>query len=81
LIPDLVKSRVYRLRYRVENVNGWSPYSDITMVKTAVAPGKPPKPVLIEATSTSIHLQFFKPVDNGGDDITQFTLYINDGNS
>lgn len=42
-------------------------------------PEKPQAPMLLAATATSIELQFFKPVDNGGAEVTLYELYINDG--
>jgi len=69
LITNLVKGRFYRFAYRVMNINGWSPMSDLTLIRTAVQPSQPDAPTLISATSSSITLQFYKPEDNGGADI------------
>jgi hypothetical protein len=63
------------------NVNGWSSLSDPIFIRAAVAPGKPPKPTLVSATDSEMTLQFYKPVDNGGSEITGFKLFRNDGDS
>lgn len=76
---NVVKGREYRFKYRAKNTNGWSVFSSILTVKAASTPSKPPTPTLITATSTSMQLQFYKPHDNGGSDITSYELYINDG--
>lgn len=44
-------------------------------------PFKPSAPTLLSATDTSVTLQFYKPTDNGGSEIIEYELYMNDGNS
>lgn len=56
LIKNLVKGRLYRFSYRVMNINGWSPMSDSTYIRTSVQPSQPDAPTLISATGTSISL-------------------------
>lgn len=75
----LLKSHLYRFAYRVQNINGWSPVSDTVLIRTADVPSKPAPIVLVQATATTMTLQFSTPVDNGGSEITTFELYINDG--
>jgi len=81
LIRNLVKGRLYRFAYRVKNVNGWSPMSDFTSIRTSVQPSQPDAPTLISATGTSITLQFYKPKDNGGSEVYQYKLFRNNGNA
>ena len=64
---------------RIQNENGWSEFSDVTFIRAAEVPNTPDPPELISATATSMTLKFFKPSDNGGSPVTQYELYINDG--
>lgn len=66
---------------RVENENGWSDFSDVTYIEAAEIPNRPAAPVLITSTQNAMTLQFFKTVDNGGSEVTEYELYINDGDS
>ena len=50
---------MYRFAYRVRNINGWSPLSDVTFIQTAIVPGQPKAPELISASATLMSLQFF----------------------
>lgn len=76
---NIVAGQYYRFRYRCQNQNGFSDFSDIIYILAAEVPEKPKAPKLLAATATSIELQFFKPVDNGGAEVTLFELFINDG--
>lgn len=80
ITKNIVKARLYRLKYRVMNTNGFSDYSDIVYIRAGVAPGRPQSPQLVSATATKINLKLFKPTDNGGSEITKYELYRNDGN-
>jgi len=79
VIQGLAKGRLYRFKYRVFNTNGWSPFSDIASIRTAIVPSTPMPPQLIAATDLEMQLKFFKPVDNGGSELLTFELYRNDG--
>jgi len=50
VITGLIKGRLYRFKYRVFNANGWSPFSDIASIRTAVVPSTPMPPELVAAT-------------------------------
>lgn len=53
LITDnIISGRIYRFRYRVMNINGFSEYSDVTYIQAAVAPGRPASPKLLSASAT-----------------------------
>ena len=41
VITNLTSGRVYRLKYRVLNARGWSPYSPVASMLVAGVPGKP----------------------------------------
>lgn len=76
----IIKGRAYRFRCRVLNSIGWSGWSSPdTYIVAAVTPAKPRAPALISATSTEMDLELWIPEDNGGSPLTQFELYINDG--
>jgi hypothetical protein len=75
----IIARRFYRFKYRCQNENGFSDYSDITYIQAAQAPSTPLPPKLIGATAQAIELQFFKPIDDGGSEITGYQLFINDG--
>jgi hypothetical protein len=81
LFTDVVKSKLYKFSYRVQNVNGWSPMSDVVMIRAAIMPSKPMGPLLLEATASEMRLKLFKPEDNGGSEIISFELFRNDGDS
>jgi hypothetical protein len=46
ITDNIVKGRLYRLKYRVMNINGFSDYSDIAYIRAGVAPGRPQSPEL-----------------------------------
>lgn len=54
--------------------------ADTISIRTAVAPSKPDRPKLNNATNSTICLKFFNPTDNGGSDIVKYELFRNDGN-
>jgi len=78
VIQGLVKGRLYHLKNRVLNINGWSPFSDISSIRTAIVPSTPMTPQLITATDLEMQLKFFKLVDNGGGELLTFELYMED---
>jgi hypothetical protein len=79
LISDLIKGLTYRLRYRVLNKVGWSAYSPILNVKVATYPLTPAKPKLVSATSSSITLELYDTLDNGGSEVTGYELWRDEG--
>ena len=76
---DLVKGQTYRLKCRVLNAIGWSDWSTETYIVAAIAPAAPRAPTLLSATATEMSLRLYVPEDNGGSPLTEFELYINDG--
>ena len=79
IAQGLVKGQTYRFKCRVLNAIGWSDWSAETYIVAAVAPAAPQAPALISATATEMSLRLFIPQDNGGSPMTEFELYINDG--
>lgn len=51
---NITAGGIYRFRCRSLNINGWSSWSEITYIKAASVPSRPPAPKLINAISTSI---------------------------
>lgn len=78
-IQSLQESRVYRLRYRVQNVVGWSDFSSILYALVATVPSTPPSPSLLSATSLSITFQFGESLHNRGSKITAYELWRDSG--
>ena len=81
VFPTVQKGLTFAFKVRVENENGWSIFSDVSYIQVAEVPNRPSPPELVGATQTLITLKFFKPENNGGSQVTQYELYINDGES
>jgi hypothetical protein len=56
-----VKGRVYRFKYDVENLIGWSGESQITYITAANVPSKPLAPQLGSVSSTDIDFVLTAP--------------------
>ena len=77
--PEM-RGRVYRARYRVKNVVGWSGFSPVRQTRAASRPEAPPAaPKLTAATGTSISLALTRSEDNGGATILRHELHLDDG--
>jgi hypothetical protein len=61
------------------NTNGWSQFSPITHIKAATIPQRPPAPVLYSSTADSITLSLFETQIDGGEIITEYELFVNQG--
>lgn len=72
---------IFRFRYRVKNVNGWSEFSPISHIKAATLPERPPAPRFKSATSTTVSLDLLESTKDGGQIITAYQLFINEGGS
>ena len=79
MFPTVKKGLTFAFKVRVENENGWSDFSDVSYIQVAEVPDRPAPPELVGATQTLITLTLFKPESNGGSYVTQYELYINDG--
>ena len=51
------RGNIYRFRYRVRNVNGWSEYSNIAYIEAYSIPEPPPAPIFQDADATTVTLQ------------------------
>ncbi len=72
---------IFRFRYRVKNVNGWSEFSPISHIKAATLAERPPAPMFKSATSTTVSLDLLESTKDGGQIITAYQLFINEGGS
>jgi hypothetical protein len=69
----------YRARYRARNVIGWSDYSPIGFLLASSVPSAPPALKYAGATNSTISLDIFRAIDNGGSSIASHELWIDDG--
>jgi hypothetical protein len=60
MINNLTTGLIYRLRYRVLNLVGWSSYSPVLFALVASEPSAPRSPYLIRSTSSQITLGLFE---------------------
>ena len=77
---DVVKGRIYRVRYRVRNDIGWSSdYSPIGYVKAADVPARPPAPIFISGSATKVDIALQPTSDNGGAELEGYEVWADDG--
>jgi len=76
---SLTKGLTYRFRYRAANNIGWSSWSPISSVQAATAPEAPSAPTVISTGPTFIYLQINPSLENNGDPIERYSLYIDGG--
>jgi len=70
----------YSFRYRVFNVKGWSPFSEITIVEAADVPSQPDPPTIVSSSSIALTLEFnLATIDNNGSTITSYELQSDAG--
>jgi len=79
VIDGIERGQQYRFRYRVQNVNGWSAFSDVAYIFAFEVPERPPKPVFTSADDTSVTLAFEQSSDNNGIPIADYELFIDAG--
>lgn len=75
------RGKYYRFRYRVHNVAGASPWSDVTYIQAIEAPAIPSAPTFTSATDTSITVGIVSSTDSRGVDVTGYELYIDAGDN
>ena len=71
---SLTNGIVYSFRYRVRNIYGWSPYSNVLQQIAARHPDDPVAPVT-QNTATSVTISWQLPY-NGGSGVTAYILQI-----
>jgi hypothetical protein len=73
------KGKTYGFRYRARNIYYWSDWSPVLFVLAADKPLAPPRPVFFSATANSISLQMFETKDFGGSTVTEYELWLDQG--
>lgn len=79
IIGNLTSGVTYRLRYRVLNAVGWSTYSPVYSCLVADVPSSPNAVDLVQATATSITLRLRESLSNGGSNILNYELWMDNG--
>ena len=77
----IYRGRIYRFRYRVRNINGWSPFSEVAYISAFSIPLAPPTPKFVSGTATTVTLAFSESEDDNGVPITSYELWIDAGNN
>ena len=70
----------YRFAYRVQNVHGWSTWSDIVEILAATEPGQMQLVTISDNTDETVQISWSLPVENGAS-VTAYRIYIYDVNS
>ena len=79
ILKRLQPGTQYSVRAKVANCIGESPWSPVTTATTAATvPLQPDPPAVMEATDSSLVLQWFPPADNGSP-IAAYDLEVDDG--
>jgi len=76
---NVTKGKLYRFRYRTKNSVGWSIFSDTGFIQAANVPNKPPVPVYVSSTTTSITMNFQQTDDSGGTPVIRYKVYRDAG--
>jgi hypothetical protein len=77
---NLSKGTIYRFRYRSRNSVGWSLFSNTGFIQAANVPVKPPVPVYVSSTSTSITINLMQTPDDGGTPVIGYKIFRDAGN-
>lgn len=76
---QIVKSTLYRLRYRALNIIGWGDYSPIAYVRAANRPEAPLRPSYNTSSIDTCTLNIPRSMDDGGSPILQYKLWVDQG--
>jgi hypothetical protein len=79
---DLIVGHVYTYRVKAANLMGYGAYSDEYSFVPRMVPGEPklpPRNVKASTTRTTVHIEYDPVLENGGAEITAYTVYIDDG--
>lgn len=79
LLEKVQRGNLYRARYRVKNVIGWTDYSPIGYILAAIKPSTPPQPTIASASADNIMIAVWPSSDNGGAPIDYYELWRDDG--
>jgi hypothetical protein len=78
-VYDLEKRKGYRFRYQVYNRVGVSDWSPESYLVPAVVPSAPAQPSYVSSSDSEIVLNFYRSQDDGGQPITDYQLWMDDG--
>jgi hypothetical protein len=70
---------LYRTRYRVKNIIGWSDYSPISFILAAIPPNQPPMPIIVSASASNIQIAILPSNDPGGAPIDYYEIHRDNG--
>ena len=70
------KGKYYGFWYWAWNAIGYGSFSDIFYIKAAYIPSKPPAPVVVGFSDSTIDLELFYSLDSGGMVVTDYYLEI-----
>lgn len=79
---DLIVGHVYTYRVMAANLMGWGLHSaefQFVPRRVPLAPSRAPWDVTSQKTRSIIYIQFDAVLDNEGDEISAYTVYIDDG--
>lgn len=76
---NVQRGNLYRTRYRVKNIIGWSDYSPISFVLAAIPPNQPPMPIIVSASATNIQIAILPSSDPGGAPIDYYEIHRDNG--
>jgi hypothetical protein len=79
ITDNIVVGNIYRFRYRVKNIIGWSDYSDVSYLSPYSIPSTPVAPIYVSGTSSTVTLYLTPSDDDNGILITAYELYIDAG--
>ena len=77
--PLIEKGQSYGFRYRSRNIYYWSEWSPVLTVLAADKPSMPLKPTFVAATANSITLKLYESIDYGGSVVTDYELWMDQG--
>ena len=79
---DLIVGHVYTYRVKAANLMGYGAYSGEYSFVPRMIPGEPklpPRNVQDSTTRTTVYIEYDPVLENGGAEITSYTVYIDDG--
>lgn len=79
LSSGLVTNTVYQIAVKAVNVIGDSPLSTAVSIRAAQIPDTPNAPTKLASTTSSISIQWTAPAFNGGNALTKYSIYKDDG--
>ena len=82
LHENLIMGHTYKYRIRTRNLMGYGSYSSTFSFVPRTLPSKPisaPRDLPLLTTQSVLHVEFDAVVDNGGDEISEYLVYIDDG--